>query len=226
MRTSTKLKLGYVALAAIDTWLSGAEPRLKRARAITKPLLMPTLAASVITNPDAQDSPLLRSTLAAQAAGWGGDIGLLGEGTVPFLAGTSSFGAGHLAYIAGFRGVRRDSPLTDAGLTRGLLASGGMVGPALGVAAARKDARLGPAVTAYAGLLSTMAAHANHLSPAQPRLARQLTAAGALTFLASDSILGVRKFVMKTPPPWMERTVMATYTTAQLLLAEGAVRAR
>ncbi|RYE79714.1 MAG: lysoplasmalogenase, partial [Myxococcales bacterium] len=178
-------------------------------------------------------SPLLASTLVAQTAGWGGDIGLLGDGTTNFLAGTGSFGVGHLAYVAGFRRVRRRDhgssalgPLAESVASRAVLGSGLVMGPTLGLAASRKDRRLGVPVTAYAGLLSTMAAHSANLSPAQPRLARAFTTAGALTFLASDATLGIRKFVMKSPPPWMERTVMATYTSAQLMLAEGAVRAR
>ena len=73
LTTSTKLKLAYVGLAATDTWLSGiADRRAHRARFVTKPLLMPTLAASLVTNPRAADSPLRTSTLAAQARwlGW------------------------------------------------------------------------------------------------------------------------------------------------------------
>ena len=54
--------------------------------------------------------------------------------------------------------------------------------------------------------------------------ARRLVAAGALTFLASDSILGLRKFVLPDPDPRLEGAVMATYTTAQLLISEGAGR--
>ena len=54
MLTSTKLKMAYVGLAAVDTWLSGlADRRAHRARFVTKPLLMPTLAASLLTNPRA-----------------------------------------------------------------------------------------------------------------------------------------------------------------------------
>ena len=98
MLTSTKLKLAYVGLAAVDTWLSGiTDRRAHRARFVTKPLLMPTLTASLLTNPRAADSPLRASTVAAQLGGWGGDVALLGEGTKPFLAGTGSFALGHAA---------------------------------------------------------------------------------------------------------------------------------
>ena len=62
------------------------------------------------------------------------------------------------------------------------------------------------------------------LDAAQKPAARRLIAAGALTFLASDSILGFRKFVLDDPHPVVEGAVMATYTGAQLLLSEGAGR--
>ncbi len=56
--TSTKLKLAYVGLAAVDTWLSGiAGKGAHRARFVTKPLLMPTLAASLVTNPQGRGLP-------------------------------------------------------------------------------------------------------------------------------------------------------------------------
>lgn len=226
MRTSTRFRLGYLALAAVDTWLSGAGPRLERARVVTKPLLMPTLAASLTTDERARRSPLLGTTLAAQAFGWGGDVGLLGEGPRSFMLGAGSFGIGHLAYIAGFRRVRRERPLLVSPSARAVLAGGVALGPVVGVAAGRHERALGVAVPGYTAVLTTMAAHSGNLHPGQPRLARRLTFLGGLTFLASDSILGARKFLVGDPPAWMERAVMATYTTGQLLLAEGAARAR
>lgn len=199
---------------------------MEKARVVTKPLLMPTLAASLATNPNARPSPVRATTLTAQAFGWGGDVGLLGEGTRPFIVGASSFGVGHLAYIAGFRRLRRDRSLLSSPTSRGVLLAGAAMGPLVGLAAAKKERSLGVAVPTYSAVLTTMAAHAGNLDPSQPRLARTLTLAGALSFLASDSILGARKFLVNEPPPWMERVVMATYTTGQLLLSEGAARAR
>ena len=81
-----------------------------RARFVTKPLLMPTLAASLVTNAKAEDSPLRASTLVAQAGGWGGDVALLGEGTIPFLAGTGSFAVGHAAYLPASSQPRATAP--------------------------------------------------------------------------------------------------------------------
>ena len=74
-------------------------------------------------------------------------------------------------------------------------------------------------------MLAGMAAAANYLDTDLSPSARRLTAAGAVLFMASDTMLGFRKFVFTDPPPALETGVMATYTAAQFLLSEGAARA-
>lgn len=221
--TSTKLKLAYVAIAAADTWLSGsANPTAHKARALTKPLLMPTLAASLITDPRAADSPLRTSTLLAQAGGWGGDLALMGDQPKNFIAGSSSFAAGHAAYISGFlanRGPkRRRGPKLIAGLWAATM-------PPMALGAAKQEKVLGPTIAGYSAMLATTFATSTQLDPALPKSARRLSVAGAGMFMLSDSLLGTRKFLLKNPPHQLESAVMATYTAAQLLLSEGAARA-
>jgi uncharacterized membrane protein YhhN len=203
--TSTKLKLAYMAIAAADTWLAGsANPRAHKARVLTKPLLMPTLMASLITDPKAASSPLQTSTLVAQAAGWGGDLALMGDGSQSFVIGSGSFAVGHAAYIAGLWAA------TSPGMIFG---------------AAKQDKRLGPTIAGYSAMLATTVATATQLDPALPKSARRATLAGAGLFMLSDSLLGTRKFLLKNPPHRLESVVMATYTAAQFLLSEGAARA-
>ena len=81
-----------------------------------------------------------------------------------------------------------------------------------------------PVVASYSATLIAMVVAATRLDPAERPAARRLIAAGALTFLASDSVLGLRKFVLTDPDPRIEGVVMATYTGAQLLISEGAGR--
>ncbi len=221
--TSTKLKLAYVGIAAADTWLSGsADPRAHQARVLTKPLLMPTLMASLITNPQAANSPLRTSTLAAQASGWVGDLALMGDGTKNFVAGSGSFAVGHAAYISGFLAnrskTRRPGPKAIAALWA-------LTGPAMAITASRHDRRLGPTIAGYSAMLASTVAASTQLDPALPLSARRLTVLGAATFMLSDSILGARKFMLKNPPPRLESAVMASYSAAQLLLSEGSARA-
>lgn len=232
MRTTTRLTLAYAALAALDTALAGSRrPGAHRARHVTKPLLMPVLAASLATDERATGSPLRATTLAAQACGWAGDVWLLREDPRSFAAGASSFGVGHLAYLRGLRAQRdRSTTLPSRPTTRAIAGTWALSAPVVAAAAARRDRRLGAVVLGYSGLLSTLAASAQHLDPALPARARVLTAAGASLFLASDAVLGARTFVLPellgtTPHPRVESAVMATYTAAQLLLARGAAAA-
>jgi uncharacterized membrane protein YhhN len=48
--------------------------------------------------------------------------------------------------------------------------------------------------------------------------------AGASVFLLSDTLLGVRRFLTKGEGDALEGAVMATYTAAQWLIAEGMSR--
>jgi uncharacterized membrane protein YhhN len=221
--TSTKFKLAYVGLAVADSLLAGsADHRAHRARALTKPLLMPTLMASLVTDPKAANSPLRTNTLIAQAAGWGGDLALMGDGTKNFAAGSGSFAVGHAAYISGFlrnRGkVRQPGPKAIGALW-------GVTAPGMVFGAARIEPVLGPTIAGYSGMLAGMAAAATQLDPSLPKSSRRASAIGAGLFMLSDSILGTRKFLVKNAPPRIETAVMATYTTAQFLLSEGAARA-
>ncbi len=249
MRATTKLKLVYLGVAALDTWLAGASAgsraagatragRLARAgRLVTKPALMPLLAGSFAASPNARRSPLRTTTLAGQAFGWGGDVALLGHGTRSFAIGTGCFGVGHAAYISGFLRHRSSRPFLRSLPTRMSIRLWVGAGPVMALAAARQERLLGPAVAAYTGLLAGTFATAGHLDPALPASARRLSAAGAGLFLVSDTVLGLRQFVLPAVAPGLlreasrarldaalERTVMGTYAAAQLLLAEGAAR--
>lgn len=227
MRTSTKLKLGYVALAVVDAALAGSSrPLAHKARFLTKPLLMPTLAASLATNPDATMSPLRRHTLLAQAGGWGGDVLLLKHHDPrAFAGGAGSFALGHAAYLSGFLRNRGARGFLEGTPARAVMGSWALNAPVVSYGAWRQERLLGPSVAAYSGVLASTVAAATNLSTQLSPAGRRLTAAGALLFLASDTILGLSKFVLKDPDPRLETAVMATYTAAQFLLSEGAARA-
>ena len=221
--TSTKLKLAYAGLAIADTWLAGsANPRAHQARVLTKPLLMPTLMASLVTDAKAANSPLRTSTLVAQAGGWGGDLALMGHGTTPFAVGSGSFAVGHAAYITGFLRNRSATRLPGP---KGVAALWGVTAPGMVVGAAREDAVLGPAIAGYSAMLAGTVAAATQLDRDLPTSARRLTLLGAGLFMLSDSVLGTRKFLWKNAPARVDSVVMATDTAAQFLLSEGAARA-
>lgn len=221
--SSTQLKLAYAGLAIADTWLAGsADPKAHKARMLTKPLLMPTLMASLITDPRAADSPLRTSTLVAQAGGWGGDLALMGHGTTPFAVGSGSFAVGHAAYITGFLRHRGTKPQRGPKAVAALWAA---TTPGMVFGAYREEKVLAPAIAGYSAMLAGTVAAATQLDPALPKSARRATLFGAGLFMLSDSVLGTRKFLWKKAPARVESVVMATYTAAQFLLSEGAARA-
>ena len=224
LTTSTKLKLAYAGLAAADTWLSGIPGRrAHRARFVTKPLLMPTLAASLVTNPRAADSPLRTTTLAAQVGGWGGDVALLGEGTRPFLAGTGSFALGHVAYLTGFLRQRGHSGVREAARP-GSRRVVGADRAGDGGDGSRRNRELGGPVFGYATMLAAMVVAANYLDTDLPRRTtadrRRCGAVHAVRHPAR-----VPQVRAHRPAGQLETAVMATYTAAQFLLSEGAARA-
>lgn len=223
MRTSTKLKLAFTGIAAADALLAGsAKPRAHKARVLTKPLLMPTLMASLATDERAAASPLRTSTLVAQAAGWGGDVALIGDSPKNFALGSGSFAIGHAAYISGFARHRSATPRPGAkavGLLWGASAPGMVFG------ATRQQRSLGPIIAGYSAMLAGTVASATQLGDDIPAPARRSSILGAGLFMLSDSLLGTRKFLLKNPPALMETAVMATYTAGQFFLSEGAARA-
>ena len=190
---------------------------------LTKPLLMPLLAGSLATT--AGNSPLRTPVLAAQAGGWVGDVFLLSEKRKPFLIGTAGFALGHFAYVSAFSQRRASTGLPEARSTRTLAGIWAATAPVMALSAARRDRALGLPVAAYSMTLTSMAISANRLSPSTSSTARRLATAGSLLFLSSDSMLGLRKFVLADPPDRLESAVMATYTAGQFLLSEAAARA-
>ena len=185
----------YAALAAADTLL--AATGRGRERWLTKPLLMPVLMAG-------RDRPAQR----ALALGAAGDVALLAPGETAFTAGLASFLAGHLAWIAALR--QRPG--------RGYLRARSALAVPPVAAFAAMNAYLWPRtaenripVLVYSAALLAMTLTA--LDSGSPR-----TAAGGVLFLTSDTLLALEKFGgLKLPVH--EGLVMATYTTAQALLA-------
>lgn len=217
-----RLKAAYVALAALDTALStSTRPLAHKARLLTKPLLMPALATSLVTTPGA--SPVRAPVLAAQAAGWVGDVALLSEERKPFVVGTAAFGVGHLAYLAAFVPLRRRAPELVSDPRARALATLWLTSAPMMAWNARRE-RVAAVTAVYSSVLTAMVVAATRLDDSAPPAARRLVAAGALVFLASDTTLGLRKFVLDDPSPRVEGAVMASYTTAQFLISEGVGR--
>jgi uncharacterized membrane protein YhhN len=186
----------FPVLAAVDAAL--AATGRDRARRVTKPLLMPTLMGG-------KDRPVQR----ALALGGGGDVALLGQGDVAFMAGLGSFLAGHVAWMAALRprstGALRSRPWAVAPYLVAWAGLNAYLWPRTG-----KDR--GPVLVYSTALLGTALAAADTGDAA--------VAAGGALFLASDALLALEKFA-DVHLPLHEGIVMGTYTSGQALLARS-----
>ena len=185
----------FVVLAAADTLLAATGH--DRQRWATKPLLMPVLMAG-------RDRPAQR----ALALGGAGDVALLGSSQTAFIAGLGCFLAGHVAWIMALRqrpggGRLRARPA----LAVPHLAAFGAVNAYLW----KRTGQDRLPVIVYSAALLAMSLTA--LDSGSPR-----TAAGGTLFLASDTLLALGRFGDLRLPAH-EGLVMATYTSAQALLA-------
>jgi uncharacterized membrane protein YhhN len=218
----------YAALAVADTVLAGIPGRgTRRLRRLTKPLLMPSLAAATTLPALGRKRGLVRGTVAAQALSCAGDVALLRSGEGSFLAGLTAFLGAHGAYITGFATVRDRTGVPLAARTGPRAAAVTWLGlaPAMALAAGRQHRQLGVPVLVYAGALAAMVATSTVLDPRIPRTARHRIMLGTALFLASDFALATREFLLDDAPPALDAVVMATYTGAQLLIADGVANA-
>jgi uncharacterized membrane protein YhhN len=185
----------YLVLAAADTALAAAGG--ERARWVTKPLLMPALLRR-------RD----RRTQMALALCGAGDVALLGSSPAAFTTGLGCFLAGHLAWIPALRarhgcGLLRRRPVAAVPVV--------VVCAAFNVYLWNRSGRDRLPVVAYSAVLSGMALAA--VDTGVPR-----AAAGGGLFVLSDALIAVDRFG-GVRLPLHEAWVMATYTTAQALLA-------
>jgi uncharacterized membrane protein YhhN len=188
----------FLALALADTALASVGK--EKVRRLTKPLLMPSLAAGKE-----------RSTQAALALGGAGDVALLGHSDAAFTAGLGSFLASHLAWMKAIRG-RGETGF----LRRRPLAAVPYVAAWAGLNAYlwKRTGKDRVPVLVYSTALLGTALVALDTGDAK-------TAAGGALFLTSDTLLALERFA-EVQLPGHEGWVMATYTGAQsLLAAEG-----
>ena len=189
-----RARVVFAVIAAADVILAGTGH--DRRRWLTKPLLMPVLMVG-------RDRPAQR----ALALGGVGDVALLASSDVAFTAALVSFLAGHVAWIIALRqrpgGRLRARPVLAAPYVAAFGALNAYLWKHTG-----KD-RV-PVIVYSTALLAMALAALDCRSPK--------TAAGGALFLASDALLALEKFG-GIHLPANESLVMATYASAQALLA-------
>ena len=218
---------GYLTLAAVDSALAASSsPSRRRFRMVTKPLLMPALGTAFVGSLARHDvgggGVLAGGTVAAQALSGAGDIALLSKSEPAFLAGLGSFLGAHVAYTTAL--VSAGRPLRDRTHLGGVVGATALfatLAPVIGRAAGGHSARLGAPVVAYAGAICSMFAASTRLDPQIPVGARRTVVPGTTLFLASDTLLAAREFLLPRPQPGVDAAVMVTYTLGQGLIAAG-----
>jgi uncharacterized membrane protein YhhN len=199
----------FLAISAVHLSTKFAEP--SPLETITKGLEMPSLAFALggaMLTAQRKPRPVVVALLfVGLALSWLGDVGL----TFSLPAGLAFFLVAHLVYIAMFQVAfprGRPSPWGVLAIAW-FLAMVVMVGPSLG--------RMLPSVALYSAILGTMAVWSTRGTP--------LTAAGALLFVASDTVLAFRTFTPRLQADIWRLLVMAAYLTAQVLIAVGVLQA-
>jgi uncharacterized membrane protein YhhN len=204
------LVAGFAVVASTNWWAvaTGRRPVV----VATKPLATALLVAMAATAGSIDGGARLALVVAA-VCGLLGDVALLFGGDVAFMAGLGSFAVGHAAFVvtAVLVGVTWTTALLAVPFLAVLL--GWRFLPETVPGAGRAGGRpLMVAVVGYAAVISAMVLTATGTG-------RWAAAIGAMSFAASDWLLGYNRFVQ--PIRHAGVIVMVTYHLGQLLLILG-----
>jgi len=211
------LLISYAAVAVVYLLaiVVGAAPLA----IMTKSLLMPLLAAYLVSVSPRPFHRMVRLVLGALAFSWLGDMLLetsrLVEGDVLFLAGLGAFLATQVLYIVAFTPVVRAGTPPRPPLWALLYVLYGAV--MVGAVGSTLGSFLLP-VTLYAVAICTMGIVASGVNV--------WTAAGAAAFVLSDSLIMLSQDLADALPfefSLQRALVMSTYVVAQALIVYGVV---
>lgn len=182
---------------------------------LTKPLLMPLLAAYLWRVSAERGARPGRLLLAALAFATGGDVALMIDGTGWFLAGMACFLGTHLCYLAAFTRhgaatALRRAPLVAVPLGYAVLTVVALTWMWAGLT----DAGLAVPVAGYALALAAMASTATTQG--------WRVGLGAALFLGSDLLIAAGVAGVAQPPA-APVLVMASYAAGQALIVTGCV---
>jgi uncharacterized membrane protein YhhN len=205
-----RVAFAVAAVLAVLNWVAVAR-RFKPLEYLAKPSVMVALAVAALAFDTAD--PRRWVFVAALAFSMLGDVFLM----LPsdrFLFGVGAFFLAHIAYIVG---LRMDSSAALS-LFAGVLVVGAFavtVGRHIVLAVRKQAPELATPVSAYVAVISVMVASA--IATKNP-----YAAAGAVIFMASDTLIAWNRFVQALP--WAPVTIMVTYHVGQGLLVLSLVR--
>ena len=203
--------LVLVGTSALVDWQAVAIER-HTIRLVTKPLTMALLVGVAATVGDAPAD--VRTWLVIGAVfGLAGDVALLGDSEIAFMAGLGAFAVGHVAYTVGALLVGFDWVLAIPGVVFMVAMLGfRFVGRTLPGAKRDGGTVLVGAVACYAAVISAMVVTAWATG-------EWLAALGAMLFAVSDWLLGYQRFV--SPIKHGRLAVMIPYHVGQTLVILG-----
>ena len=189
---------------------------------VTKPLIMLALIGYYMSTTPSRNGTLIRAMFFC----WTGDILLMGQegGELYFILGLLAFLVGHVLYIVAYRQLRWDDKSKELLPTQKLRYAFpiALAGTGLLVVLVPKLGPLTIPVIVYSVVLMIMAMTAIFRYGRTYADSFWLITAGAILFMASDSILAINKF--HTPFAFGGSLIMLTYILAQYLIVEGALR--
>lgn len=210
----------YGLLGAAD--IAGILLHQELVEAISKSLLMPVLLGYFVAYSRALPAALKYSITGALLFSWAGDVLLIfqGRNDLFFLLGLSAFLLAHICYILFFHKLRSREKIRENSLLFLLI-----IVLYYSVLMSILFPRLGNMewpVSFYGLVISYMFLRALHMYSLKNRNAGMLLMTGAGFFVVSDSVLAINKFYQSfAAAPVL---VMLTYSIAQWLLTEGALR--
>ena len=210
MTTLSAVLLGLVAGVAVADW--AAKARRSPARRVLKPAV-PLLLVGVALTVDPAVAAQVPFVVLGLAFGLAGDVVLLRRGSARLPLGALLFGAGHLAYLAGFA-VRQAEG--GGGVLIAVLAVATVLAARSFLPAAYREGgrRLAGIVVAYLAVLAALLLGA-------VLGGGWLAVAGAATFWASDLLLLHARFVGSVRAFDLAATV--TYHLAQIAIVGALV---
>lgn len=206
------LYTAFIYFPVVCVMLTAYAKQNRILRYIFKSLYMPSLIVLYLL---AAPKPNVLIIL-AMVFGWIGDVFLLGRHHWNVLGGITSFGLGHICYIAGMLSTRPGLHLTAIISVAWIALCLVLVRHFL-IPHAPKRLMI-PAIC-YATLLSGTSATALYLSFVSFNAAYLLAGFGGLMFMLSDGLLAYNMFGKKTVLG--NFFVMVTYVLAQTALAAG-----
>lgn len=194
---------------------------------LSKPLLMPILIAMYAMSTRIQTTfdKLITGGL---LFGWIGDIVLMFNNNDLFVFGLAAFLIGHILYIIAFANNIKKSNYKASGMNKFILALLPIfyllvlyfyLFPHIVHSETNKPFLI--PVSVYALTIVTMTLYALWRIGSSNKTSVALVIAGAFTFVISDSLIAINKFV--EPIPYANLFIMFTYCLAQLWIVTGSI---